>query len=128
MALIKSNKNVSQIRNFESLKMGKIHPTDIDMCIEYQDKVYIFAETKYGDVKLPVGQRLAFARITDNLWKRDKLAMFCITTHNTPTDQQIDMGKTEVVEYRFRGRWVKPIKTISLREAIMKLTDKIVWD
>jgi hypothetical protein len=108
--------------------MGKIHPTDIDMCIEYHDKVYIFAETKYGDVKLPVGQRLAFARITDNLWKRDKLAMFCITTHNTPTDKQIDMGQTEVVEYRFKGRWVKPIKPISLREVIMKLTDKIIWD
>ena len=63
--LIKNRENAAKIKDFGSLRWGKISPTDIDGFIEIGNEKFIFIECKYGDSELPTGQRIALERLVD---------------------------------------------------------------
>jgi len=105
---IRNREYSTQVRDFSGLRFGNITPTDIDGLIEYQDKAYVFIETKYRDSKLPDGQRLAFERLCDDL-QRVKPTLLIIASHET--DGDIDVAETKVTEYRFKGKWRNRIGT-----------------
>lgn len=59
-------KNVDQIKipvDFVGIKKGKIHPTDIDVVLEFDDKHLILCEIKTHGAKIPRGQELVLERI-----------------------------------------------------------------
>jgi hypothetical protein len=99
---IRNREFATQVRNFSGLRYGNITPTDIDGMIEYKNKLYIFIETKFGNAELPFGQRLAFERLCDDLQKV-KPTLLIIASHNSNGD--IDVAKTTVTSYRYRGVW-----------------------
>lgn len=93
-----------QINNFAGLRFGKITPTDIDGLIEFQDKAYIFIETKTEGAPFPYGQRLALERLCDDLQKV-KPTLIVVGQHNTPVDDDIDVSQAKAIMYRFEGEW-----------------------
>lgn len=111
---INNRQAAQQIRDFSGLRWKNITPTDIDGLIEYQGRGFIFIETKFGDAKLPYGQRLALARLVDGL---SKPSICLITRHTTRPEDDIDMANSIVTEYYWHGKWTttKPIK---LKDAI----------
>lgn len=100
--VIKNRQFANQVRDFSGLTFGRITPTDIDGLIEYQNKGYVFIETKFGEAPLPFGQRLALERLCDDL-QNTKPALLIIASHES--DGDIDVAETIVTEYRFKGKW-----------------------
>jgi glycerophosphoryl diester phosphodiesterase len=100
--VIRNREYGTQVRDFSGLRFGKITPTDIDGLIEYQNKGYVFIETKYKDAKLPRGQELALERLCDDL-QNTKPTLLIIASHETEGD--IDVAETIVARYRFKGEW-----------------------
>lgn len=99
---IRNRQFANRVRDFSGLRFGKITPTDIDGLIEYRGQGYVFIETKYKDAPLPSGQRLALERLCDDL-QQVKPTLVIVASHETDSD--IDVAKTVVTEYRFKGAW-----------------------
>lgn len=111
MAMIERGKIITpdrakQIRDFSGLLFGTITPTDLDGLIEYHGRGYVIYEVKLSGTQILDGQRLALARLTDDLERARRPALCIIATHNT-TDvaEPIDVANAIVLEYRYRRRW-----------------------
>lgn len=100
---IRNRKYSAQVKDFTGLQYEKITPTDIDLYLEFANKLSIFGELKYGGSSLPLGQRLALERLADDVSASGKVAISLIIEH---TDQgDIDVANAIVTEYRWRGKW-----------------------
>jgi hypothetical protein len=47
MGLIKNSNKAKQGVDFTGVKWGKIHPSDVDFVLEFNNKVLILGEVKY---------------------------------------------------------------------------------
>ena len=54
--MIRNRELHSHFVDFTGLQFGKISPMDFDAFMEFNDKLFIFIETKYKVDKMPVGQ------------------------------------------------------------------------
>jgi hypothetical protein len=96
--LIKYKKRIKQVLNFKGVGNSKIHPTDIDAVLEFDNKYLIMFEVKYKGVKVPTGQELVLKRIAD-AWQincGDAFVVYC--SHETKVDEVVDMANTKVYE------------------------------
>jgi hypothetical protein len=105
-------------RDFTGLQYGKITPTDLDCVLEFGDKVMIFIEAKFQDSDLPFGQRLALTRLCDNCERAGKFSVVLIGRHEN--EGLIDFANLKLVEYYHKGKWMKPTKPYTVRQAIDK--------
>lgn len=105
---------------FSGMRWGTITPTDIDFCIEYQNKLWVIAEIKMVGKAIPYGQKLALERLTADLEKTGKPVLCAIAEHNTPISKGIIAKTTNVREYLWESKWRKPKKPINLLDAINK--------
>jgi hypothetical protein len=105
--VITNRDRASQLRDFSGLRIPgtNITPTDIDMLIEYHNKYFFFAETKYRDAMILSGQKLALERLCDAAHRSGKLSIAFITRHTAEIGEDIDMAMTEVEEYRWNFHW-----------------------
>jgi hypothetical protein len=122
--MIRNREYGAQVRDFSGLCIGTITPTDVDMLIEYHGRYFIFAETKYGDMDLPFGQRLALERLCDATEGGNRPSILFVTSHHAGTDMDIDMAHTIVTEYRYRGEWRTPPEIITLNDAVASFIKK----
>ena len=100
--VIRNREYATRVRDFSGLRFGAITPTDLDGLIEYKDRGYVLIEVKYGETRLPDGQRLALERLCDDL-QRVKPTLLVIASHHSVGD--IDVAQCVVTEYRYNGRW-----------------------
>ena len=70
-SLIRSRNKVKQVIDFTGVQNGKLHPSDIDAVLEFDNEVLILMEVKYKFNKIPTGQRLLLERICDS-WHTEK--------------------------------------------------------
>lgn len=92
---------------FAGMKWGTITPTDIDGFIDFNDRLFVFIEAKYGNAPLGIGQRLALERACDachNPPRRSSVAF--IVTHWSSGD--IELAKSTVTGIRWAGKWRVP--------------------
>ena len=66
MSLIRNSKQTKQGIDFTGLQNGKIHPTDIDAVLEFDNKVLVLFEMKRKGNDIPTGQRLVLERVCNN--------------------------------------------------------------
>ena len=111
--MFRNKEYASQLKDYSGLKFGNISPTDIDACLEFGGKLFIFVETKFGNSPMPRGQELALERLCDLLTVP---AVIIQTTHNSSGD--IDMANTIVTRYRENTNWFTEVPEITLREMI----------
>jgi len=100
--LIKNRENAAKIKDFGSLRWGKISPTDIDGFIEIGNEKFIFIECKYKDSELPTGQRIALERLVDVVGNQKK-AILVIASHDGKGD--IMVGDCIATKYRYKKKW-----------------------
>jgi hypothetical protein len=122
--VIKNREYGAQVRDFSRLRIGNITPTDLDMLIEYHDKCFIFAETKFNNIALSLGQSLALERLCDACERAGKSSILFITTHSNGAGEDIDMDRTVVTAYRYRFKWETPGKPIYLGDAVLSFIQK----
>ena len=63
--MIKHKKRIKQVLDFRGVGNSKIHPSDIDAVLEFDNKYLIIFECKLKGVNVPYGQKLLFKRIAD---------------------------------------------------------------
>ena len=95
-----------QLRDFSGLTYGTITPTDIDLCMEYRDRSFVFAEIKMPGHEIPKGQRIALERIVDGLRAAGKVAVLFLVENNQP-DPEIPTAVSSCIVLKFycNRRW-----------------------
>jgi|TARA_R110000787_G_C13106502_1_gene413133 hypothetical protein len=117
MSLIRNSNQVKQTIDFTGIESGKIHPTDIDVVLEFDNEVLILMEVKRKGNKIPTGQRLVLERIA-NSWHTDKVVVLYVT-HNFKNDNKDIPLKECNVESIYLGRvWKESKRQISLVDTI----------
>ena len=117
MSLIRNSSQVKQTIDFTGIESGKIHPTDIDVVLEFDNEVLILMEVKRKGNKIPTGQRLVLERIA-NSWHTDKVVVLYVT-HNFKNDNKDIPLKECNVESIYLGRvWKESKRQISLVDTI----------
>lgn len=120
-------KRAQQINDFQHLQFGKITPTDLDGCIEYHNKAYIFIEVKYKDKELPYGQRLAIERLVkDTATCKKSMAIVC-EHYVDNTDSEVDVASCRVRELYMspENKWRPPKESITVRQLIELFIDLV---
>lgn len=120
---IRNRDHALQVKDFSGLRYGKITPTDIDLFLDFGNEIFIFAEAKYGDSILPLGQRLALERLVDACQEGGIRSYAFIVSHRAQNGEDIDMRKAIVREYRYKGKWTKERKH-TLGYCIGKIREK----
>ena len=120
--VIENRERARQLRDFSGLRYGNITPTDIDALIEYKDVAYVIIETKFSNAELPTGQRLAIERLCDDL-QNFKHTIAIVSRHNFPVNEDIDLAKTVVDKYRWRGKWIEIKKITNEIWTVKRLVD-----
>lgn len=116
--LIQDRKNFSRVRDFSGLKYGKITPTDIDAVIDFGNQATVIIETKFRDTVMPLGQRIALERLTDQFDDAGRKGLTIIASYDNQ-EGDIDFARAIVSEYRCAHRWkTSKRKDLTVRELI----------
>ena len=110
--LIRNSNQVKQAIDFAGIGDTKIHPTDIDAVLEFNNKSLILFEVKKIRNHLPTGQKLVLERLVDS-WHTDE-SIALVVKHNFKDDTiDIPLRKCWVRNYYVNGNWYscnKPLK------------------
>lgn len=109
----------AQGRDFSGLRFLNITPTDVDVLVEFGDKIFIVGEIKTGDTPLSMGQETALTRLTDAIAETGRQSMFFVARHNTPVWQDVDVSAAIVERIRFNQAWY-PGKGATVYEIISR--------
>lgn len=120
--VINHRERARQINDFRNLLYGSITPTDIDGCIEYQNKAYILIEIKYNDAQMPRGQELAFTRMCDDFTRAGKMAILILAEHYVDDwEKDVDVAMCIVRKYYFKFKWYD-----NFNGTVKNLTDRFI--
>ena len=110
MSLIRNSKQTKQGIDFTGLQNGKIHPTDIDAVLEFDDEILICFEMKRRGNEMEDGQKLVYQRIVDAWIKCGKYGYVLKIEHDFKDDNlDVPIELCEVTEYYSeKGVWEKP--------------------
>lgn len=105
MGGILHRKRIGQVKDFAGLEWGSITPTDIDMSLDFQGKLFVFVDFKYKDAPFPDGQRKHLEYLVDAIAKGGAKAVACVAIHGQEIGQDIAC-KSAIVESRYYlGKW-----------------------
>ena len=109
-SLIRNSKQVRQTIDFTGVQSGKIHPTDIDAVLEFDNEVLILMEVKRKGNIIPTGQKLVLERIA-NSWHTNKSVVFYVTHDFKNDEKDIPLDKCNVDSIYLDKEW-KPAKKV----------------
>lgn len=106
MSLIRNSNLVRQTIDFTGVQAGKIHPSDIDVCFEFDNKLLILQEVKRRYNKIPKGQELLLTRMVD-AWQECRENGVVLKIEHEHKDEETDIPlKFCYVTGRYhKGQW-----------------------
>jgi len=123
MSLIRNTKQVRQTIDFIGIESGKIHPTDIDVVLEFDNEVLILMEVKRKGNVIPIGQRLVLERIA-NSWHTNKVVVLYVT-HNFKNDNKdIPLSECNVDSIYINKEWKDAKQEINLKNTLKGFSKK----
>lgn len=123
MSLIRNTKQVRQTIDFTGIESGKIHPTDIDVVLEFDNEVLILMEVKRRGNIIPIGQRLVLERIA-NSWHTNKVVVLYVT-HNFKNDNKdIPLSECNVDSIYINKEWKEAKQEINLNNTLKGFSKK----
>ena len=104
-SLIRNSNQVKQVIDFTGIQNGKIHPSDIDAVLEFNNDALILIEVKRKGNRIPTGQRLLLERISDS-WHNQEKAIVLKVTHTFKDDtRDIPLEECLVEVCYYKGKW-----------------------
>lgn len=104
MTLIRNSNQVKQTIDFIGIQNGKIHPSDIDAVLEFNNEALILMEVKREGNDMPIGQRLLLERICDS-WHTEK-SIVLFVNHSFKNDtKDIPLVECYVSKAYSKGKW-----------------------
>ena len=122
-SLIRNSKQVRQTIDFTGVQSGKIHPTDIDVVLEFNNEVLILMEVKRKGNTIPTGQRLVLERIA-NSWHTNKCVVFYVTHDFKNDDKDIPLDKCNVDSVYLDKEWKPAKQEINLIDCLKGFKEK----
>jgi hypothetical protein len=119
--MIRNREYAAQLKRFDGLRWGSISPTDIDLYVEFGNRLMVLGECKYGHAPVPTGQRVGLERLVDAATLAPHRYAALLILHHDTEAGDIDYATTEVVRYRWLHEWKKPRRDIVLVDAIDRL-------
>lgn len=102
-SLIKNRDRVKQVLDFTGVQNKKMHPSDIDAVLEFNDEALILMEVKYKFNRIPIGQKLLLQRIADRWGGK---AIVLKIEHDFKNDKlNIPLDKCEVTQIYYNKKW-----------------------
>tara|TARA_R110000744_G_scaffold50473_2_gene109121 strand:- start:1481 stop:1885 length:405 start_codon:yes stop_codon:yes gene_type:complete len=118
-SLIRNSNQVKQVIDFTGIQNGKIHPSDIDAVLEFNNDALILIEVKRKGNRIPMGQRLLLERINDS-WHNQEKAIVLKVVHSFKDDtRDIPLNECTVEVCYYKGKWSE--RTGPLLEVLNKL-------
>ena len=106
MSLIKNSNRVRQTIDFSGVQNKKMHPSDIDAVLEFDEQILILMEIKYKGSPIPTGQKLMLQRIADSWHVGVKKAIVLKVEHSFKVDNKdIPLSKCFVTSFYYNGEW-----------------------
>jgi hypothetical protein len=125
--LVRHDDHIQLPINFGGLRWGNITPTDIDAFIDFNDKLFVLVETKFGNSPMFYGQQLALERLCDACNSPERRAALFVTSH--PKCDIIDLAETTVTKYRWAGKWHTPNDPhLTLLECVESLYERHIME
>ena len=109
------DREFKQLNDFSGLQWGNITPTDIDGFIDFADLCFVFIEAKFAGGSMPLGQRIALARLADSI-APPRVAITILAEHHDEK-ADVNVGAALVVEVRYRRKW----KDVRARELTVRV-------
>tara|TARA_R110000744_G_scaffold34955_5_gene81200 strand:- start:1015 stop:1413 length:399 start_codon:yes stop_codon:yes gene_type:complete len=122
-SLIRNSNQTKQGIDFTGIEYGKIHPTDIDAVLEFDNEALILMEVKKKGNKIPIGQRLVLERIA-NSWHTNKSVVLYVTHSFKNDNKDIPLSECNVDSVYINKEWKILNKTISLSDTLSVLGKK----
>lgn len=123
MSLIRNSKQVRQSIDFTGIESGKIHPTDIDVVLEFDNEALILMEVKRKGNKIPTGQRLVLERIA-NSWHTKKVVVLFVTHNFKNDDKDIPLSGCNVESIYIDKQWKNAKTEITLKDTLIGFSKK----
>ena len=100
----KNKKKAKRIHDFRGLRWDNITPTDIDLCLDFQDTSFVFGEGKTRGASWEHGQRLALTRVVDACAKGGRRAVLLLWEDPPGYDDVV--VKNQIVKESYRNeKW-----------------------
>lgn len=122
-SLIRNSNQTKQGIDFTGIEYGKIHPTDIDAVLEFDNEALILMEVKKKGNKIPTGQRLVLERIA-NSWHTNKSIVLYVTHSFENDNKDIPLSLCNVDSVYINKEWRNVKKIISLSDTLSILGKK----
>jgi hypothetical protein len=113
---------IKQVLDFKGVGNSKIHPSDIDAVLEFNDEYLILFEVKLKGVSVPYGQQRLFKAIA-NAWQivnKEAFVVYC--QHETSTNEIINMANTTVTSVYHNGKTYN--RNENIRDFLFKLAQQ----
>tara|TARA_B110000977_G_scaffold98368_1_gene129399 strand:+ start:500 stop:895 length:396 start_codon:yes stop_codon:yes gene_type:complete len=123
MSLIRNSKQVKQSIDFTGIQSGKIHPTDIDVVLEFDNEVLILMEVKRTGNEIPLGQKLVLQRIA-NSWHTEKVVVLYVTHNFKNDDKDIPLKDCNVESIYIKSEWKNAKQKITLEDTLKGFSKK----
>lgn len=128
MTLINDLNLIKQGIDFTGIENQKIHPTDIDALLEFDNKVLILMEVKYNGAKIPTGQRLVLERLCDN-WDGKQAIVLKVEHNHEDKKTPIILKNCFMNKYYYKKKWrYSKKKNIYLTEVLKVLGNEFQCD
>ena len=124
-SLIRNRKKVRQVIDFTGVQNGKMHPSDIDAVLEFDNEILILIEVKYKFKKIPTGQRLLLERLC-NSWHTKKSIVLKVEHDYESDEENIPLENCKVTAIYFDNKGVYYSEGYEFRRYINKLGEK--WE
>ena len=106
MSLIRNSNKTKQGLDFTGVQNGKIHPSDIDAVLEFDNEVLVLIESKYKGTKIPTGQRILLERIC-NSWHTNKACVLKVEHDFDRDDIDVPIDRCKITGVYHNGSWSK---------------------
>ena len=125
-SLILNRHRAKQILGFDDLQFGKCRPTDIDMSMDFQGKVFVFGEIKgYGN-GLTMGQKIHLQHMVDAIIAGGRKAVAFLALHyeaNSEEDVMVATCEISMI-YSGAGRWEYPDESTTVQDFIKRIHEE----
>ena len=123
-SLIRNRNLVKQVLDFTGLQNGKMHPSDIDAVLEYDNDALILMEVKRKGRKIPTGQRRLLERLNDSWHNQDKAIVLKVVHKFDDENMNIPIEQCSVEMCYYKGAWNR--KEGNLKDILNKLGE--AWE
>ena len=120
--MIKYKNRISQVIDFSGIGNEKIHPTDLDALLEFDNKYLIIFEVKKKGVEVPLGQKLLFERIADSWESTNGPCWVAYCEHDTNASQIINMINCNTVKVYRKSKTYS--HTASVKDFLISIAEK----